>query len=107
MGLIDVRLQQMLNGIHVLSIKLITLSLPHNYEAQEWFRSFNMDVCPCVTSALQWDEKQSSSHSHYSKLMSQTAIQNLGVINNLTMNSRGEGVTHAHAGETLCKERVI
>lgn len=40
----DVKIWQMLNGTHVLSLILRALSLSHNYEGQELFRSFHMNI---------------------------------------------------------------
>lgn len=40
----DVKIWQMLNGTQVLSLILRALSLSHNYEGQELFRSFHMNI---------------------------------------------------------------
>lgn len=68
LGLIDVKIQQMLNRIQVLSLKLIALSLLHNYEAQVCFRIFNTDTW--ASSGARWEtEAPHGSHRHYFKLM--------------------------------------
>lgn len=40
----DAKIRQMLNGTQVLSLMLRALSLSLNYEGQELFRSFHMNI---------------------------------------------------------------